>query len=111
MSRILHEKPGLFRILLLEATSIDPEMTRRITDFFDWCARQVDAYFENVGGQVFDAVAPLLNTAARIPLCGLIAQYNATSLPEGPDRLFGKQGTATPQHHTRPNAFTPTRSG
>ena len=47
LSRILHETPGLFRILLLEATSIDPEMTRRITDFFDWCARQVDAYFEN----------------------------------------------------------------
>ena len=43
LSRILHETPGLFRILLLEATSIDPEMTRRITDFFDWCARQVDA--------------------------------------------------------------------
>lgn len=47
----------------------------------------IDIYFENVGGKVFDAVAPLLNTAARIPLCGLIAQYNATSLPEGPDRL------------------------
>ncbi len=47
----------------------------------------IDIYFENVGGAVFDAVAPLLNTGARIPLCGLIAQYNATSLPEGPDRL------------------------
>jgi len=47
----------------------------------------VDIYFENVGGAVFDAVAPLLNTGARIPLCGLISQYNATSLPEGPDRL------------------------
>lgn len=30
---------------------------------------------------------PLLNTGARIPLCGLISQYNATSLPEGPDRM------------------------
>lgn len=47
----------------------------------------IDIYFENVGGAVFDAVAPLLNTGARIPLCGLIAQYNATSLPDGPDRL------------------------
>ena len=43
-------------------------------------------YFENVGGAVWDAVVPLLNTHARIPLCGLIAQYNATSLPPGPDR-------------------------
>jgi len=47
----------------------------------------IDIYFENVGGKVFDAVAPLLNTGARIPLCGLVAQYNATSLPDGPDRL------------------------
>lgn len=47
----------------------------------------VDIYFENVGGAVFDAVMPLLNTGARIPLCGLISQYNATSLPPGPDRM------------------------
>ena len=40
-----------------------------------------------MGGKVFDAVLPLLNTAARVPLCGLVSQYNATSLPEGPDRL------------------------
>jgi len=47
----------------------------------------IDIYFENVGGAVFDAVMPLLNTSARIPVCGLISQYNATSLPEGPDRM------------------------
>ncbi|PPB80735.1 hypothetical protein LV82_01467 [Albidovulum inexpectatum] len=47
----------------------------------------IDIYFENVGGRVFDAVLPLLNTRARVPVCGLIAQYNATGLPEGPDRL------------------------
>lgn len=47
----------------------------------------IDIYFENVGGAVFDAVAPRLNTRARIPLCGLISQYNATSLPDGPDRM------------------------
>jgi NADPH-dependent curcumin reductase CurA len=47
----------------------------------------IDIYFENVGGAVFDAVLPLLNTCARIPLCGLISQYNATSLPDGPDRM------------------------
>ena len=37
----------------------------------------IDVYFENVGGRVFDAVMPRLNTFARIPVCGLIAQYNA----------------------------------
>jgi len=38
----------------------------------------IDVYFENVGGQVLDAVLPRLNTFARIPLCGLVSQYNAT---------------------------------
>lgn len=51
------------------------------------CDQGIDIYFENVGGEVFDAVMPLLNTGARVPLCGLISQYNATSLPEGPDRM------------------------
>lgn len=46
----------------------------------------IDIYFENVGGAVFDAVLPLLNARARIPLCGLVSQYNATRLPPGPDR-------------------------
>ena len=47
----------------------------------------IDIYFENVGGAVFDAVLPLLNTKARIPVCGLISQYNAIALPDGPDRM------------------------
>ena len=47
----------------------------------------IDIYFENVGGKVFDAVVPLLNNLARIPVCGLVSQYNATELPAGPDRL------------------------
>lgn len=37
----------------------------------------IDVYFENVGGAVLDAVLPLLNLHARIPLCGFIAHYNA----------------------------------
>nr|WP_316652208.1 NADP-dependent oxidoreductase [uncultured Gellertiella sp.] len=52
----------------------------------------IDIYFENVGGKVFDAVVGLLNPAARIPLCGLISQYNATALPEGPDRMSWLMG-------------------
>lgn len=51
------------------------------------CDQGIDVYFENVGGKVFEAVMPLLNTSARIPLCGLISQYNATELPEGTDHL------------------------
>ena len=51
------------------------------------CPKGIDVYFENVGGAVFDAVMPLLNVCARVPLCGLIAHYNDTALPPGPDRL------------------------
>lgn len=46
----------------------------------------IDVYFENVGGHVWDAVLPRLNTYARVPVCGLVANYNATELPAGPDR-------------------------
>ena len=51
------------------------------------CPHGIDVYFENVGGAVWDAVFPLLNPFARVPVCGLIAQYNATSLPDGPNML------------------------
>lgn len=51
------------------------------------CSKGIDVYFESVGGKIFDAVLPLLNTKARIPVCGMIASYNSTNLPEGPDRL------------------------
>ena len=51
------------------------------------CTKGIDIYFESVGGKVFDAALPLLNTKARIPVCGLISHYNATRLPDGPDRL------------------------
>ncbi len=52
------------------------------------CPDGIDVYFENVGGKVWDAVFPLFNEFARIPVCGLIAQYNAGANPRpGPDRL------------------------
>jgi len=51
------------------------------------CPDGIDVYFENVGGKVFDTVMPLLNDFARIPLCGLISQYNATELPTGTNYL------------------------
>ncbi len=48
------------------------------------CPQGIDVYFENVGGAVFAAVLRLLNVGARIPLCGLIADYNAT-VSSGPN--------------------------
>ncbi|MES2741447.1 MAG: NADP-dependent oxidoreductase [Pseudomonadota bacterium] len=52
------------------------------------CPDGIDVYFENVGGPIWDAVLPLLNTYARVPVCGLISQYEARSDGvAGPDRL------------------------
>ena len=57
------------------------------------CPQGIDVYFENVGGAVFDAVLPLLNIGARVPVCGIIAHYNDQRLPPGPDRLPLLQAT------------------
>jgi NADPH-dependent curcumin reductase len=40
------------------------------------CPSGIDVYFENVGGSIWQAVLPLLNKFARVPVCGLISQYN-----------------------------------
>ena len=58
------------------------------------CPDGIDLYFENVGGKVFDAVLGQLNPFARVPVCGRIASYNATSLPDGPDRIPQLMGLA-----------------
>ena len=51
------------------------------------CPNGVDAYFDNVGGAITDAVFPLLNVKARVSICGQISQYNLTEPELGP-RLF-----------------------
>jgi len=75
---------------LVDELGVDAAVDHRSKNFPDElrqaCPKGVDVYFENVGGAVWDAVSPLLNDFARIPVCGLIAQYNMTELPPGPDR-------------------------
>src|SRR5271166_5254380 len=51
------------------------------------CPKGIDVYFENVGGATWQAVLPLFNKFARVPVCGLIAQYNGPALGDGTDRL------------------------
>jgi NADPH-dependent curcumin reductase len=48
------------------------------------CRSGVDVYFDNVGGAVLAAVLRVINRGARIPLCGIISEYNATEAPAGP---------------------------
>nr|WP_193570805.1 NADP-dependent oxidoreductase [Halorubellus sp. JP-L1] len=47
----------------------------------------VDAYFDNVGGPITDAVFARLNVDARVAVCGQISLYNATEIPTGPRKL------------------------
>jgi NADPH-dependent curcumin reductase CurA len=51
------------------------------------CPSGIDVGFENVGGEILDAVLALINIGARISLCGLISQYNATERVPGPYNL------------------------
>ncbi len=61
----------------------DPALAQKLAEA---CPKGIDVYFENVGGKVWDAVFPLLNEFARVPVCGIIAHYNDVAPPPGPDR-------------------------
>ncbi|MDB5511316.1 MAG: NADP-dependent oxidoreductase [Enterovirga sp.] len=76
--------------LLKEEFGFDEAIDHRAPDFAERleaaCPNGIDVYFENVGGAVWDAVFPLLNDFARVPVCGIVSHYNDTDLPAGPDR-------------------------
>jgi NADPH-dependent curcumin reductase CurA len=61
-----------------------PDLARQLAAA---CPKGIDVYFENVGGAVWQAVLPLLNRFARVPVCGLIGQYNASGAAPGPNLL------------------------
>jgi NADPH-dependent curcumin reductase CurA len=74
---------------VVKELGFDDCVSYRSPDLFaalkDACPQGVDVYFDNVGGDVLKTVLRLVNPFARIPLCGLISQYNATELPPGPN--------------------------
>lgn len=73
----------------VEELQFDACIDRHAPDFAEQlaaaCPKGIDVYWENVGGPVWSAVLPRLNDFARVVLCGLIAHYNATEQPPGPD--------------------------
>lgn len=75
---------------LLDEFGFDVALDHQADDFAaqlaDACPKGIDIYFENVGGHVLQAVLPLLNQFARVPVCGVIAYYSGITA-EGQDRL------------------------
>jgi NADPH-dependent curcumin reductase CurA len=67
----------------VEQLGFDACIDHRAEDFAQQlagaCSDGIDVYFENVGGAVLDAVLPLLNRNARVPLCGLMSQLSSSS--------------------------------
>lgn len=67
---------------VVEAYGFDDCIDYKSADFADRLAVAVpdgvDVYFDNVGGPILDSVLPLMSNFGRIPLCGLVSQYNAT---------------------------------
>ncbi len=59
------------------------------------CPSGIDVYFDNVAGRVLDAVLNHVNLHARIPLVGLVSEYNAPAPPPGPNlrRLLSSRST------------------
>jgi hypothetical protein len=76
---------------ITEELGFDVGLDHRSPDFAEQLRKAapdgIDIYFENVGGHVWDAVFPLLNRFARVPVCGLIAHYNDAGPRPGPDRV------------------------
>jgi NADPH-dependent curcumin reductase len=74
---------------VVEELGFDACVDHRAGDFVHQleaaCPAGIDVYFENVGGAVQQTVWPPLNDFARVPVCGLISQYSATTPMPGPD--------------------------
>ena len=78
---------------LTEQLGVDGAFNYKTTDDYRYalqehCSGGIDAYFDNVGGPLTDAVFPQLNQGARVGICGQIAVYNAEKSPQGPRLLW-----------------------
>jgi NADPH:quinone reductase len=78
--------------LLTEQFGFDAAVNYKISralrkDIAAACPNGIDVYFDNVGGEVTDAVVANLNNHSRFVLCGQISQYNNTRISTGPALL------------------------
>jgi NADPH-dependent curcumin reductase CurA len=106
---------------VVKELGFDACVSYRAPDLFaalkDACPNGIDVYFDNVGGDVLNAVLRLLNPFARISLCGLVSQYNATDIPPGPNwapLLFNRvtvRGFIVSNHVDRMPAFLADTAG
>jgi NADPH-dependent curcumin reductase len=81
------EKCAFVKHVLRFDAAVDHHADDFPTQLVAACPKGLDVYFENVGGAIWQAVLPLLNDFARVPVSGLIAQYNGTGPGDGTDRL------------------------
>ncbi|ENH97758.1 NADP-dependent dehydrogenase [Gracilibacillus halophilus YIM-C55.5] len=70
--------------LQFDATINYKTTTNLANDIAKACPNGVDVYFDNVGGDISDAVHANLNKFARIPVCGAISSYNLEGEDIGP---------------------------
>src|SRR5262249_23855526 len=82
-----HEKCAYVKDELRFDAAIDHRAADFPSQLAAACPNGIDLYFENVGGAVWQAVLPLLNKFARVPVSGLVAQYNGAGPGDGTDRL------------------------
>jgi NADPH-dependent curcumin reductase CurA len=77
--------------LLTEKLGFDATVDHKAPDWHDQLVAAtpngIDVDFENVGGDIMDAIFARLNLRARVALCGLISGYNDAELPPGPRRF------------------------
>ena len=80
-----NEKVALLKEKFGFDEAINYKTTNNLTeDIAKFCPKGVDIYYDNVGGEISDAVIANINFNARIALCGQISLYNSTEVPVGP---------------------------
>lgn len=92
-ARVIGIAGGARKTQALLDWGFDTAVDHQSPDFADTLKRAIssgiDVYLENVGGAVWREVLPFLNAHARVPVCGLVADYNGTSRPSPTG--FGEQ--------------------